>query len=87
VNSATAVGANYRATSRARSRAEFVAKLAVAVEEADEAVYWLELACRIDAVAPGRVEPLLREAKELRAMLAASSKTARHNARRQNVRR
>ncbi len=42
VDCATSIGANYRATSRSRSRAEFVAKLTVVVEEADEAVFWLE---------------------------------------------
>jgi four helix bundle protein len=83
---ATSVGANYRSTSRARSRAEFVAKLGVVVEEADEAVYWLEV---VDAARLGdratRAE-LLREAKELRAIVAAALRTARRNRRATGVR-
>ena len=87
VDAATAVGANYRATSRSRSRAEFVAKLAVVVEEADEAVYWLEFAGRIGAVAGDKVEPLLGEARELRAIFAAGYRTARRNTDRRHGRR
>lgn len=86
VNAATAVGANYRATSRSRSRAEFVAKLAVVVEEADETVYWLECARRIRALPGEQIAPLLQEARELRAIFAAAYRTARHNTRRRNVR-
>ena len=43
IRAATSVGANYRSACRARSRAEFAAKLGIAVEEADESLYWLEL--------------------------------------------
>lgn len=86
VDAATSVGANYRATSRSRSRAEFVAKLAVVVEEADEAVYWLEFVGRTGAVPREAVEPLLGEARELRAIFAAGYRTARSNTRRRNVR-
>lgn len=74
--SATAVGANYRATSRARSRAEFVARIAVVAEEADEAVYWLEFGLRSGQLAAD-AEPLLAEARELRAIFGASYGTAR----------
>lgn len=73
---ATAVGANYRATSRARSRAEFVAKIAIVAEEADEAVYWLELGLR-SGQCGADAEPLLAEARELRAIFGASYGTAR----------
>ena len=79
---AASVGANYRASSRARSRAEFAAKLAVVVEEADEAVYWFEFLVRIgagDTVTAGR---LAAEAKELRAIFAAACAPARRNRRR-----
>jgi four helix bundle protein len=86
VGCATSVGANYRSTSRARSRAEFVAKLGVVVEEADEAVYWLEV---VEAARLGdrstRVQ-LLTEAKELRAIVAAALRTARQNHRATSVR-
>ena len=76
---ATSVGANYRASGRARSRDEFVAKLGVVVEEADEAVYWLEFLWRVGLGDPDRVEGLLNEARELRAIFPASCRTARSN--------
>ena len=76
---ATSVGANYRASARARSRAEFIAKLGIANEEADEVVYWLEF-CRSTALGDqATVATLLAEAKELRAILAASCRTAKQN--------
>jgi four helix bundle protein len=77
VDAATSIGANYRATSRSRSRAEFVAKLAVVVEEADEAVFWLEFFHRAGVPDPAGVEQLLTEARELRAIFAAGWWTAR----------
>lgn len=76
-DAATSAGANYRASSRARSRAEFVAKLGIVNEEMDESVYWLEILKKTrmgDAATVGR---LLEEAKELRAIFAASYRTAR----------
>ncbi len=81
VDCATAIGANYRATARARSRAEFVAKLGIVVEEADEAVFWLEFALRAGVGDLETANRLLAEAKELRAIFAASRRTARANLR------
>ena len=78
VDAAPSVGANYRATSRARSRKEFVAKIGVVAEEADETVYWLEFLLSTELGDRATVEGLLSEAKELRAIFAASYKTARH---------
>jgi four helix bundle protein len=80
VDCATSIGANYRATSRARSRAEFVSKLAIVVEEADEAVFWLEFVQRVGLGDAAAAERLLGDAKELRAIFAASYRTARRNA-------
>lgn len=77
--SATSVGANYRAACRARSRAEFIAKLGTVVEEIDETVYWLELVTRGRLVVSDDVEGLLDEAQQLRAIFAASYGTARRN--------
>ena len=80
-DSATSAAANYRASSRARSRAEFVAKLGIVAEEIDESVYWLEILVntkRGDAVT---VDRLLREARELRSIFAASYRTARRGRR------
>ncbi|MDP2321260.1 MAG: four helix bundle protein [Acidobacteriota bacterium] len=76
---ATSVGANYRAACRARSRAEFVSKLGLVVEEIDEAVYWLELMTRSGLTSPANLKGLLDEAQQLRAIFAASDGTARKN--------
>ena len=76
---ATSVGANYRAACRARSRAEFISKLGIVVEEIDEAVYWLELATLSGLMAPASLHDLLDEAQQLRAIFAASYGTARKN--------
>jgi four helix bundle protein len=83
---ATSVGANYRASARARSRNEFIAKLGLVAEEADESVYWLEFFWRVGLGHPDHVERLLGEARELRAIFAASCRTARGNHRGRNRR-
>jgi len=72
LRSATSVGANYRAACRARSRAEFVAKLGIVLEEADETVYWLELLQESDIVSARKLEPLVQEARELTSIFVAS---------------
>jgi four helix bundle protein len=79
LRSGTSVAANYRAVNRARSRAEFVAKIGVVLEEADEAVFWLEALGEAGVVKPTLLEPLLKEANELVAIFAASQRTARSN--------
>ena len=79
LRSGTSVAANYRAVCRARSKAEFVAKIGVVVEEADETVFWLELLGETGIVAPKKLEELLREANELLAIFAASQRTAKLN--------
>ncbi|MGO9209539.1 MAG: four helix bundle protein [Terriglobales bacterium] len=73
----TSVAANYRAVCRARSKAEFVAKIGVVVEEIDETVFWLEMLVEAGIVRANRMEPLLKEANELLAIFAASQRTAR----------
>ncbi len=77
VRSATSVGANYRAACRGRSKAEFVAKLGIALEEADESAYWIELIVEGQLLPAQRLEPLLSEANELAAILTASIKSAK----------
>lgn len=77
VRSGTSVGANYRAVSRARSRAEFVAKLGTVVEEADETVFWLEILIESGISQENRTMVLLGEAKELLAIFSASRRTAK----------
>jgi four helix bundle protein len=72
VRSGTSVAANYRAACRGRSHAEFISKIGVAEEEADETALWLELIFN-DKLLPGKkVAPLLKEANELTAIMAAS---------------
>jgi len=77
LRSGTSVAANYRAAGRSRSRSEFVAKIGAVVEEADETVFWLELAIEVGLVSADRVQDLLREANELLRIFAASRKTAK----------
>jgi four helix bundle protein len=77
LRSGTSVAANYRAVCRARSKAEFLAKIGVVVEEADETVFWLEMLVEAGIVRTERMEPLLKEANELLAIFAASQRTAR----------
>jgi four helix bundle protein len=59
----TSVGADYRAACQARSRAEFIAKIGIVAEEADETVFWIELLSDIGIVKRERLEPLHREAQ------------------------
>jgi four helix bundle protein len=75
--SGTSIGANYRAAGRARSKAEFIAKMGIVVEEADEAVFWIECLIESGIVKPDLLNDLLSEANELLAIFAASQKTAR----------
>jgi four helix bundle protein len=76
LRSGTSVAANYRAACRARSKPEFVAKLGVVEEEADESAFWLELIMETNLLSVTKVEPLLSEASEIVAIMASSKKTA-----------
>jgi four helix bundle protein len=73
----TSVGANYRAACHSRSRAEFVAKIGVVSEEADESIFWIELIADLGIVRKARLEEILKEACELTAIFAASRQTAK----------
>lgn len=75
IRSGTAVGANYQACCRSRSRAEFIAKLGVVEEEADESAFWLELIIEGGLLPAEKIQALLREANELVAIMAASRKS------------
>jgi four helix bundle protein len=79
LRSGTSVGANYRAACRSRSKAEFVAKLGVVVEEADESAFWLELLILTETFKKEKLEGLLNEARELTALFNASRTTMRRN--------
>jgi four helix bundle protein len=76
MRSSTSVAANYRAACRARSRAEFIAKIGVVEEEADETACWLDLIIDSKIRSKTLIEPLLKEAGELVAIMAASRKSA-----------
>ncbi len=78
LRSGTSVGANYRAVCRARSQAEFVARIGIVVEEADESVFWLELLGETGVINPVRTKDLLKEANELVKIFGASLRTSKH---------
>ena len=77
VRSGMSVGANYRASLRGRSRAEWLSKLNICLEESDECEYWMELIIGDGMLPAKRVTPLLKEASELTAIFAATIKTGR----------
>src|SRR5256885_11907122 len=72
LRSATSAAANYRAACRGRSEPEFFSKLCIALEEIDESLFWLELIEESQLVPGADLAPLLKEANELTAILAAS---------------
>jgi len=76
----TSVAANYRAACRARSKAEFIARIAIVAEEADESVLWLELLIESGIIKSEMTVAVLKEARELAAILTASRQTAKHSA-------
>jgi four helix bundle protein len=71
------MAANYRAVGRARSKAEFISKLGVVVEEADETVFWLELLGDSGIVRAAKMQKLLDEAEQLTLIFSASRRTAK----------
>lgn len=77
LRSGTSVGANYRAACRARSKAEFIAKLGIVLEEADETVFWLELLFEAGVIRQEKLGSLIKEADELTSIFVASLRTAK----------
>src|SRR5580704_4853841 len=77
LRSGTSVGANYRAACRARSCAEFIAKMGIVEEECDESLCWMELLVESGEMRQSRLSDLMKEASELLALVVASCKTAR----------
>jgi four helix bundle protein len=77
LRSSTFVGANYRAVCRARSRADFIAKLGIVEEECDESLYWLEMLVETGQINAALVAGLVEEGQEILAIIVASAKTAR----------
>jgi four helix bundle protein len=79
LRSGTSVGAHYREASRARSTAEFISKLEVAIQELDETLYWLELLEEAAIVRTGQLIDLRAEAEELISIFVSSVRTAKHS--------
>jgi four helix bundle protein len=77
----TGIGAHYRAVCRPRSDADFIAKLGLAIEEADESGYWLELLVEAGVVQARLIQGLVKEADELTRIFVASRETARRRMR------
>jgi four helix bundle protein len=73
----TSVASNYRATCIAQSKASFISKLSIVIEEADESIFWLEFIIDEKLLKKHIVEPLMKEAEELTAIFITSRKTAR----------
>jgi four helix bundle protein len=73
----TSVASNYRASCIAQSKASFISKLSIVIEEADESIFWLEFIIDEDLLKKHLVQPLVKEAEELTAIFIASRKTAR----------
>ena len=81
LRSATSVGANYRSACRARSVADFIAKMTIVEEEIDECIYWLELFVESGTIEAKDAGSLMKEANGLLAITVSSIKTARKNRR------
>ena len=77
LRSGTSVGANYRAACRGRSRPDFVSKVGIAIEEADESLYWMEMLIESGGLPEDHLTALMQEANELIAIFTASVKTVR----------
>ena len=81
LRSGTSVGANYRSACRAKSPADFIAKMGIVEEETDETVYWLELLVKSGLIQERDIRDLIDEANQLLAMTVSSIKTAKRNKR------
>ena len=77
IRSSTSVAANYRAACLAQSKASFISKLSIVIQEADESYFWLEFIIDENLLKNNLVGPLLKEADELTAIFIASRRTAR----------
>jgi four helix bundle protein len=78
LRSAFSIAANYRAVCRARSNAEFVSKLSIVVEEADECVFWIELSVDAEIISKEKSNIILKEANEILAIMSKSRKTIKN---------
>lgn len=79
LRSGTSLGAHYREASRSRSNAEFISKIEGGLQELEEAIYWMELIIESDIFGEDRMDELMKEAKELVAILTTCVKKAKDN--------
>jgi four helix bundle protein len=79
IRCSTSVAANYRSAYLAQSKAGFVSKISIVIEEADESYFWLEFIVDENMIKKDLVDPLLKEAYELTAIFISSRKTARND--------
>lgn len=79
IRSSTSVAANYRAACIAQSKAGFISKLSIVIEESDESSFWLEFIIDEELLPKEKVAPLLKESEELTAIFFSSRNTARKN--------
>ncbi|HNR47108.1 MAG TPA: four helix bundle protein [Anaerolineaceae bacterium] len=79
LRSATSVGANYRSALRAKSKADFMMKLKIVVEEADESLYWMELLSEAEIIPASRLTDLMNECDQLIAIVVTTIKNTRRN--------
>ena len=79
LRSSSSVGSNYRAVCRARSQAEFHAKLSIVVEEADESVFWMEILVEADIIKPNEISALMSEANEILKVVSTARKSVSDN--------
>ena len=77
LRSGSSVGANYRSACRARSRADFIAKMGIVEEECDESIYWMEVLIESGLIKPVLLDDLMNEAGEILSMVVSSIRTAR----------
>lgn len=84
IRSAGSVGSNYRAANRAKSTADFIYKIEIIIEEADESMYWLEVCEEADLLKKIYTMPLINEANELVSIFVAVVKTSKKNRDTQN---
>ena len=75
--SGTSVAANYRSACRAKSKADFISKLSIVEEEADESLFWLEIIKEMEILDKPSMDSLMKENNEIIAILVASIKTSR----------
>jgi four helix bundle protein len=85
IRSSTSIGANYRAACRAKSSADFINKLKIVEEEADETQYWLEVLEESNLINSDRIEVIKKEVNEIVSIVVASIKTARENENRKSI--